>query len=143
MVKGKWIGYYKYDNRKMQSIVGYERTNFEIEIQSVDGNKFEGIVQDDEKTGGMKGIGVIKGKLIGDRIKFVKQMPIWFGIFPDRTQKYIPNKKHPKIYYTGIISDDKKLVAGEWKFKNLNSFILKIIGTKSLDGGTFEMRLES
>ena len=142
MIKGKWIGYYKYNDKKFQYLVGFEQTNFEIEIQSVNRNRFEGIVQDDLSTGGMKDAGIIKGKIINNKMKFVKQMPVMYGIYSNGKGKYFPDKKHPKIYYQGMISDDKKTIKGNWGFRNSESFITRFLGTKSLGDGTFEMKLQ-
>jgi hypothetical protein len=118
MIKiGHWAGQYKFDKEIHQKLTGFDSTNFEIEIISVDNNVFQGKVQDDLTTGGTEGIGEIQGKVTGDIIEFVKQMPIMtLLVGKDGTRKTI-NGKHRKIYYSGTFSCDKTSISGHWRFK--------------------------
>ena len=114
---GHWIGQYKFDKEGHQKMSGFEATNFEIEITKVDADNFVGKVQDDLSTGGTEGIGKIIGKISGEKIEFIKQMPIMtLLVDKDGTRKTL-NKKHPKIYYQGIFSSDRKSISGQWRFK--------------------------
>jgi hypothetical protein len=114
---GHWIGQYKFDKEVHQKMSGFDSTNFEIEITKVDNNNFIGKVQDDLSTGGTEGVGEIIGKVSGEKIEFIKQMPIMtLLVGKDGTRKTL-NKKHRKIYYQGIFSSDKKSIAGQWRFK--------------------------
>ena len=72
---GHWSGYYKFDKEDIQEKIGFASTNFEIEITKTDKQNFTGNVQDDMSTGGTEGIGEITGKVSGEKIKFIKQMP--------------------------------------------------------------------
>ncbi len=118
MIKiGHWIGQYKFDKKVHQEKNGFEYTNFEIEITDVDNNDFIGKVQDDLTTGGTEGIGEIEGKVVGENIEFVKQMPILTLLIGKEGTRKTINKKHPKIYYSGIFSSDRKSISGQWRFK--------------------------
>jgi hypothetical protein len=83
----------------------------------VDKDNFLGKVQDDLATGGTEGVGQIKGKVQGDKVEFIKQMPIMtLAIGKSRKRKTL-NKKHRNIYYSGTFSSDKKSISGRWRFK--------------------------
>lgn len=114
---GKWSGYYSFSDKEVSRIRGFEKTNFEIEILSVRDNAFTGHVQDDKKTGGMEGVGEISGMVHGDKVEFVKRMPV-MTLLVDRngTKKTLP-KKHRPIYYSGQFAADRKSISGTWRFK--------------------------
>jgi hypothetical protein len=76
---GHWTGHYSFADEKVNKIRGFEKTFFEIEILSVSENAFTGKVQDDLNTGGTEGVGEILGKIMGDRIDFVKFMILWIA----------------------------------------------------------------
>lgn len=118
MIKiGHWIGQYTFDKEVHQKMIGFDKTNFEIEITNIDNNNFYGKVQDDLTTGGSEGIGEIKGKLTGDTVEFVKQMPVMTLMIDKNGTRKILNKKHPKIYYSGNFSNDRKSISGQWRSK--------------------------
>ena len=118
MIKvGHWIGQYKFDKEVHQKMTGYDSTNFAIEITNVDNNNFFGKVQDDLTTGGTEGIGEIEGKVTGDIIEFVKQMPVMTLLVDKKGTRKTLNKKHRKIYYSGTFSSDGKSNSGQWRFK--------------------------
>jgi hypothetical protein len=114
IAKGKWTGHYKYDRKSVEELRGIDQTGFEIEIVSTNNEFFTGTVRDDQKTGGTEGIGEINGKVTGSRIEFIKQMPVLTVLVQKGTRKTY-NKKHPPIYYTGTLSDDRKTVSGQWR----------------------------
>jgi hypothetical protein len=114
---GYWIGEYKFDKEVHQKMSGFDSTNFEIEITKVDNCNFSGKVQDDLSTGGTEGIGEIIGKVSGEKIEFIKQMPVMtLMVGKDGIRKKL-NKSHRKIYYQGIFSGDRKSISGKWRFK--------------------------
>jgi len=118
MIKtGHWAGQYKFDKEVHQKMVGFDSTNFDIEITSVDNNSFIGKVQDDLTTGGTEGVGEIVGKISGDKVEFVKQMPIMTLMVDKNGTRKTLNKRHKKIYYSGIFSTDRKTISGEWTIK--------------------------
>jgi hypothetical protein len=96
---------------------GFEQTNFEIEITKVDNNSFIGTVKDDLTTGGTEGIGHIEGKVAGNNVKFVKQMPVMTLLVDRRGTRKTFNKKHRHIYYSGTFSGDRKSISGQWRHK--------------------------
>jgi len=57
IMTGTWLGYYKYDNLKIQKAFGFEKTFFTINIVSFDKKNFTRTVIDDTKSGGMEGTG--------------------------------------------------------------------------------------
>ena len=118
MIKiGHWTGQYKFDKEVHQKMTGFDSTNFKIEITSVENNIFFGRVQDDLTIGGTEGIGEIQGKVSGDAVKFVKQMPIMTLMVGKEGTRKTLHKKHRKIYYSGTFSSDRKSITGQWKFK--------------------------
>ena len=133
--KGQYSGFYKYDNINIQRNLGRDQTFFEIDITEIDGQSFCGTVRDEPI--GQPGIGTIKGRYKGNKIYFIKQMQIAQIMLPDGQVK-TSNKMHPKIYYEGIVSEDR--FEGTWKIKF--GFILKeilpLIGIKTT--GSWEMR---
>jgi len=141
IAKGTWAGQYKYDNNAHLELRGIKATNFEIDITKIDNERFIGKVQDDLSTGGTEGVGDVTGSVIGNKVEFVKQMPILTVIAGRNGRRKAFNKKHRKIYYTGTISEDGKTATGRWKFKA--GFILVglmlILGKGN--GGTWTMKL--
>ena len=139
---GTWLGYYKYDNEKLQKAYGVDKTYFTITINSFDKGFFQGIVVDDIKSGGMDGIGEIIGQIEDDKISFKKFMPKKSLIYLNGEKKYL-DKKHPALYYTGTFSKDKKEISGEWKFKITLGFLFGFIPIPYRPGkGTWNMALQ-
>lgn len=140
-LQGKWKGSYTFSDKQVNIARGFDYTLFEIQITSVVGNQFSGIVQDDLSTGGMEGVGTIEGTLNEGTIHFVKQMPVMTLLMnKDGLRKTIP-KKHRPIYYTGTISEDDKSIEGTWKFKPgivwMGIFPMPMVTSK----GTWSMRM--
>ncbi len=113
-MKGKYKGYYIYDNPKFQQQINHDKTFFNIEITEFSNGEFFGFVEDDIDTGGTPGKGIIKGEKNGNNVFFIKEMPIAAFIINGKLKTY--KKKHPKIYYKGIITDNN--IEGEWKIKS-------------------------
>ncbi|MBL7731280.1 MAG: hypothetical protein JNM88_08890 [Chitinophagaceae bacterium] len=139
---GTWFGYYQFDDINYHNASGYEKTYFTISINSFDGKHFKGIVNDDVKSGGMEGAGEIVGKISGENICFKKFMPREAILYPNGELQY-SDRKHPTLYYTGIISKDKKEISGVWKFKIRIGFIFGFIPVSQRPGkGTWSMSLQ-
>ncbi|RZJ98983.1 MAG: hypothetical protein EOO46_23105 [Flavobacterium sp.] len=140
---GTWNGNYRYDNKVVLEIIGFDTTGFTIIIEKFDGENFEGIVNDDVQSGGMRETGEIIGKIKKDSIYFKKLMPknrIILSPFETRT---IPEKEHPTLYYSGIFTNDKASVSGSWKFKRKFTLYFGFIPALYRPGkGTWEMQLE-
>lgn len=138
---GKWKGYYTFENERIQKIVGFEKTYFEIVIKQFDGINFDGIVNDDIKFGGMKETGKITGKIIKNVISFKKLMPKKNQINSIGIRKKLEGK-HPTLYYYGTLSENKTEIIGTWKFKRRLSFLFVIIPIIFRPGnGTWKMNL--
>jgi hypothetical protein len=114
---GQWSGYYSFLDKEITKIRGFEKTYFDIQILTVNDNTFTGKVQDDLSSGGTEGIGEINGKIQGDRIDFVKTMPIMTVIIDKKGTKKTSNRKHRPIFYTGFFSSEDNTVTGTWRFK--------------------------
>ena len=139
---GNWKGSYKYGNEKIQKIIGHSETEFEIIIDKFDGKNFSGKVNDDEKTGGMKETGEIVGRLENDTIYFEKSMPRNYQISVNGERKYT-EQKHPKIYYSGKLSNGGNKFEGNWKFNKRLALLFYIIPIIYSPGkGTWEMELK-
>ena len=139
---GYWTGQYKYDRAELQRTTSCNSTNFEIEITAINNNNFIGKVQDDLSTGGTEGIGEIRGKVSGEKIKFVKQMPILTVINPKNGTRKTFNKKHRKIYYQGVLLSDEKSISGQWRLKFGFIWIWFIPIPVSSTKGTWTMMLK-
>ena len=112
ITRGKFVGFYKYNNERIQKNLSRDQTFFDIEIKEVDGEYFFGSVK--EEPVGQPGIGTINGVMIADKISFIKQMSIAASITREGQSKTY-NTRHPKIYYEGYYADNK--FKGTWKIK--------------------------
>ncbi|MDO7853847.1 hypothetical protein [Hymenobacter convexus] len=137
---GHWKGQYTFGNPAHNKLRGFELTTFYIDITSVDGHQFSGTVEDDLSTGGTEGIGEITGKVSGDFIEFVKQMPVKTVIEADgRRSTY--NKKHRKLYYSGKMAADGKSISGSWRFRSELIWVGLVPHVSEPVGGTWSMAL--
>jgi hypothetical protein len=134
-MKGHYKGYYEYDKKNLQKGVTGGVTFFFADITETDGSRFSGTIQDDVFTGGTPGIGTISGELKGDRITFIKQMPV-ASFIVDGQMKTL-DRKHPEIYYEAI-KDDRKF-SGTWKIRSgfFRDGLLLMLRAKTT--GTWEM----
>ncbi|HBG71699.1 MAG: hypothetical protein A2W93_06690 [Bacteroidetes bacterium GWF2_43_63] len=132
---GKYKGHYQYDNQKIQKQLKHDLTLFNLEITEFENGHFNGFVEDDIDTGGTPGKGIINGEKNGNEITFIKEMPIASFLINGKMKTY--NKKHPKIYYKGTITDDK--IEGFWKIKFgvFMNGLMMLIGVKTT--GTWQM----
>lgn len=139
---GNWKGSYKYGNEKIQKIIGYSETEFEIIIDKFDGKNFSGKVIDDEETGGMKETGEIIGRIENNKIFFEKLMPKNYQINVNGERKRT-EEKHPKIYYSGKLSENGNKFEGNWKFNKRLVFLFYIFPIIYRPGkGTWKMELK-
>jgi hypothetical protein len=138
-MKGHYKGYYEYDKHGIQKNVPHGVTFFFVDITETDGKKFTGTIQDDIFTGGTPGIGTISGELKGDKITFIKQMPVATFLVDGQMKNF--DKNHPEIYYTGIRTERK--FAGTWKIKFgfFRVGLLLLLGARTT--GTWEMEKSS
>ncbi len=120
---GTWKGFYKYDKQSIHDRIGVDKTNFTIIIDYFENDCFKGKVEDDIFTKGTPGIGRSEGNINGDKIKFIKRMPIKSALTKNGELKTF-NEKHSPIYYEGTFTNDRKSIKGTWKIK----FQLSMIG---------------
>ena len=79
--------------------------------------EFTGSISDLQETGGTRGIGTVSGSVRGNRIQFVKRMPVRTFVFSDGTRMEEEEKPHRPIYYEGAMDPETGLVQGSWRFK--------------------------
>ncbi|MFZ1634859.1 MAG: hypothetical protein WAT43_13340 [Chitinophagales bacterium] len=120
---GTWTGTYQHESERIPEERRNQRTKFKINIIDFDGVHFSGEIEDEVESGGMQGVGRIEGKLIDNKISFIKMMPIQTVYMPDGTRTQLQNR-HRNIYYSGIVSGDS--IKGVWKLK----FGVRLINNK-------------
>jgi hypothetical protein len=120
-MKGKWDGEYWFID-KAPDILLNRKTKFELYIDSIENSKLTGWVKDDLETGGTRGKGSMSGKIKGNRIRFIKQMPIKTYVNGDG-KKTEEEKPHRPIYYQGTINYKTNEIEGSWRFKKGFGFI--------------------
>jgi hypothetical protein len=108
---GRWIGSYTYDHRDQVPVP------FEISITAVSGERFNGIVKDDETKGGTPGTGTVQGRFTQAELVFVKRMPIRVLGDGQGGRVVDASRQQRPIHYSGNFSHDKRHVAGIWRFK--------------------------
>jgi hypothetical protein len=139
---GKWIGWYEFDDARVQLLTANMKSRYTIFIDTLTGNSFSGSVQDDPDSSMMHEVGKIEGFLKGDKIYFKKLMPVSYEL--DATGKQIKkDKPHPPIYYEGVIDGSRTKAKGTWFFKRTIGFMFGFIPIPYRPGrGTWEMELE-
>jgi hypothetical protein len=138
---GNWKGYYKFDNEMIQKAMGFEKTNFNIVIESFENDNFTGKVNDDVATGGMKETGNVVGKVKNDQVRFRKFMPLNCQILQNG-ERIMVDRKHPTLYYEGTFSKDKTEISGKWFFKRKVAFLYGFLPILYSPGkGTWSMTL--
>jgi len=137
-MNGKWNGKYWFSGNVPDSLKDKE-TDFEMVVEDFTNSKISGKIFDNVEMGGTKGIGNFSGSVKGNKIKFVKRMPISTSVLPDGT-RIEENKPHRPIYYKGTIDTEKDFIQGTWKFKIgigfVNGRLALYLGTK----GKWEMK---
>lgn len=114
-MKGKWKGRYWFIGNVPDSLKD-KKTEFELIIDDYSNSKISGTISDNVEMGGTRGIGNFSGAVKGNKIKFVKRMPISTLILPDGT-RIEEDKPHRPIYYKGTIDPETGYIKGTWKFK--------------------------
>ncbi len=140
-IQGKWVGWYTYNSKKINSVRSIERTFFTINIDTISGHNFSGVVEDDEQTFGLEGTGSITGKTEKTSIQFIKKMPFRTTLINGK-RVVDKTKKHPNVYYNGAAISDNHF-KGEWRFKLGFTFIGKLPAIILPIKGTWEMKREA
>jgi hypothetical protein len=140
-MKGNWKGKYWFSGTVPDSLKN-RKTNFELIIDNYSDNKISGKITDDIETGGTKGIGSFLGSVRGNKIKFVKRMPISTSVLQDGTI-IEENKSHRPIYYKGTIEIETDLIQGTWKCKMGIGFLQGRLAFYSGISGEWEMKRAS
>ncbi|WP_196889425.1 hypothetical protein [Aureivirga sp. CE67] len=137
-MKGIWKGTYWFTSNVHDS-VKKNRTEFEITIENDDNSKISGTIFDNIETGGTRGIGTISGTVKGNKIKFVKRMPIKTIIFPNG-EKIEKKEPHSPIYYEGSLNNETNEFEGTWKFKRRITIINGKLGYTPETKGAWKMK---
>ncbi len=124
---GNWLGFYRYNNKHIQKIKGFDKTYFSLTINSFDGNNFKGTVTDDTSTGGMEGTGEVIGNIENEKIFFRKFMHKKTFIIDTKGTRKISDVPHPTLYYSGTFTPDKMEINGDWKFNYTIGFLFGFI----------------
>lgn len=140
VLKGKWQGTYRYSGNRIPALLKDRETKFNIEITHVNGRQFSGIVTDDSASGGMQGVGTIRGTWNNTTLQFVKKMPIQTVYLPDGTC-LMDEKSHRKIYYVGTLIEDR--LTGEWKIKRGFGLFRNRFVYFPKSSGTWQMQRET
>ena len=140
---GKWVGWYEFDDVRVQLLTASFRSGYTISIDKFDGKFFSGSVVDDANTSIMHEVGKIEGSLKGEKVFFDKRMPITYKLDPKGN--YIrENKPHPTIYYQGTLDKYQMMIKGSWFFKRKLVLIFGFIPFLFRPGkGIWEMKLEN
>jgi hypothetical protein len=113
---GKWKGWYKYDDLKLEFVNAAQYYGFVINIETLSDNLFVGSVKDDSAVSPMREIGKIQGSVNGNTIYFRKLMPVNYRLTLDGNYEQT-NKPHPIIHYKGKINRIQMTARGRWYFK--------------------------
>jgi len=114
----EWIGVYEYDCNPLEDSTPAP-VAFKLTFRFSDDTEFTGQVFDDPDSS-MPEPGTFSGKLIGNKIEFVKRMPVATYIEPNgKSLKF--DCAHPEIYYTGEYIRDENLMVGAWHFEPISS----------------------
>ncbi len=114
-MKGKWNGKYWFSGNVPETLKN-RKTEFELIVDDYSNFKISGKISDNVEMGGTKGIGNFSGTVKGNKIKFVKRMPVSTSVLQDGT-RIEEDKPHRPIYYKGIINSETNSIKGTWKFK--------------------------
>ncbi|MBB4807789.1 hypothetical protein HNP38_003105 [Chryseobacterium defluvii] len=131
---GTWKGKYKYDLKRNAKFNNKE-VEFIVEITEFEGENFIGTVRDMDENYGTRGLGTIEGKLNGNNIEFIKQMPVKSISFNNGKKIEFENEKHDPVYYSGTLNSEGSY-SGKWKIKGGIGFKRKMFiisfGTKGI-----------
>src|SRR5688500_862261 len=103
---GNWTGCYEFDNNKLRVSTSLDKTYFTLTIDSFNGNSFNGIVNDNIDTRGIKDSWGIIGNIVNKKVFFIKFKPIQSDFGNNESLKLI-DKQGPIIYFSGILKDNK------------------------------------
>ena len=118
----KWSGVYEYDYIPLSDLTP-EPVSFELFLQFTSSTDFMGQVRDDPSSS-MPEPGKVSGKLTGNRIEFVKQMPI--ATYTEANGESLKfDNPHPDIFYSGEYIADENLMIGTWQIKPVSPGILE------------------
>ena len=116
---------YEYDYIPLSDLTP-DPVSFELFFQFTSSTDFTGQVRDDPSSS-MPESGTVSGELTGNRIEFVKQMPIATYMEPNGESLKFDNP-HPDIFYSGEYIADENLVIGTWQIKPVSPGILEQSG---------------
>jgi hypothetical protein len=150
-VEGEWRGRYFYD--LVNDLYPREGVPFEMSLAEGWFGRFRGKVREDASQGGLPEEGRIRGRIRGDRISFLKRMPIYHVAGGATMAEYIlehyrvdvrRHLRHPPIRYVGKYDFVADRATGRWsiarhKLLTLARGRLLVFGTERTTG-TWEIR---
>jgi hypothetical protein len=123
MVTGRWSGSYAYD--PMPDLGALPTVGFVLAVASEHTGRFRGTVQDDPVAGGSE-VGTIEGFISGDRVEFVKRMPVLYLLESGRVRHVAECVREwwgleldgpvpaPPIFYEGVFAVGGRELGGRW-----------------------------
>jgi hypothetical protein len=125
-IAGRWQGRYSYDGG--EGTQPRTAVSFSMELRQSWFGRFSGSVQDDPGRGPPEG-GRVQGRIIGDRVEFLKWMPVFYVQDGDRLQtlrEYLEcqcrlpldrDVRPPPVCYRGQYSADTGQLSGRWEIQ--------------------------
>ncbi|MDR3623123.1 MAG: hypothetical protein P4L85_27470 [Paludisphaera borealis] len=127
-VEGEWSGRYYYD--LVNDLYPPEGVPFQMSLTEGWFGRFRGKVQDDAARGGIPEKGRIRGRIRGDRISFLKRMPIYHVAGGATMAEHIlehyrvdvrRDLRHPPIRYVGQYDFVEDRATGRWSISPYKS----------------------
>src|SRR5262249_50458816 len=121
---GHWSGAYSYDPTA-DSPCGLPSVRFTLDVEEEWEEQFRGAVQDDPEAGSPEQ-GRVRGRVAGDRVEFVKRIPVLYLIEAGRARPLEQCVREwwgrelarpvpaPPIHYEGTLSPDGNEISGRW-----------------------------
>lgn len=113
--KSEWVGKYWFLGNVPDKLKN-RKTEFEMIIKKHEDSKIFGEIFDNLETGGTAGVGSVSGTIKGNKIEFVKRMPLKTSVLPNG-KRIEEEKEHRPIYYKGTIDQKTGIMHGTWRFK--------------------------
>ena len=121
----EWVGAYEYDYNPVTGSI-FQSVAFQLSFQFANKTDFVGQVRDAPDSP-MPEPGTIRGKLVDNKIEFVKQMPV--ATYLEQNGKFSKfDCAHPKIFYTGEYIPEDNLMVGAWHIEPVSSGAIEYFG---------------
>ncbi|MBP6688199.1 MAG: hypothetical protein KA160_10110 [Lacibacter sp.] len=114
-MNGKWTGYYEYGPLYGDQLYG-EKVSFQLNLNDLGDDTFEGVCQDMEGIGSEKGVAKIKGFINDNFISFTKEYDdVWMFDEAGNEEPNDPKVLSSQLSYKGTYNPHKREFTGEWE----------------------------